>query len=114
MQNANESFKHIMWKVLPKRDFVQMHLLRLGAQLAVLPYNKGNFSHAEMLQSLEIDSGELCLDSLQKIDRVQVRHAAHNIMREARMKRFKTRRKLGEDFKVDEGGPAPGRFRSGG
>lgn len=56
-----------MWKIIPKRKFVQLTTLRLGAYLAVLQYNEPPSYIEEILKDLNIKPGSAFEEGLKKM-----------------------------------------------
>ncbi|GFU12684.1 uncharacterized protein TNCV_2585381 [Trichonephila clavipes] len=56
-QNPNESFKAILWQILPKEVFVEHQTLRLGAYIAVVQFNNVFQGLISILNEMGIVSG---------------------------------------------------------
>lgn len=116
-QNPNESFNSVIWKRVPKTEFVGINTLELGVADAVLTFNDGNIAKSTVLKSLGCTLSKNTIQGLQTLDRTRiykVEKAAEDITKEARMKKRQLKRKTEDAEKQEEekNGPdyGPGLF----
>lgn len=107
-QNPNESFNNVIWKRVPKTEFVGIETLKLGVNDAVLSFNDGNIAKSSVLKNLGCTLSPNTIDGLKKIDQLrifQAQKATLAITKEARMKKRQIKRKREEGESNPEYGP---------
>ncbi|XP_069690036.1 uncharacterized protein [Periplaneta americana] len=86
-QNPNESFNSVIWRRIPKTDFVRLETLKLGVHDAVLSFNNGVSKKIDVLNLLGVRYGSNTFSGLRRIDMERVRKAEitmQNATKEAR------------------------------
>lgn len=113
-QNLNESYNNVLWSVLPKRVFVHLETLKLGAYEAVATFNIGPVARCKILKKIGIEPGAFCIAALKDITKDKISNAEYKSKmetKEARQERSKARRKLEEELDAAEDNPyASGTF----
>lgn len=100
-QNVNESVNNVIWSRVPKKSFVSLKTLQLGAFDAISTFNDGNITKVLTLAAVGITPCKRTLDTMKLLDFERVRRADTAIthfQRQARRKARNTKRKLEEDF----------------
>lgn len=90
-QNPNESLNQIIWKRLPKTEFVGLTTLKLGVTDAVTCFNDGSVSKINVLQQMGINPGKFTVEGLKTIDRVRILKADKEVNEQNKKKRIRRR-----------------------
>lgn len=107
-QNLNESYNNVLWSIIPKRIFVSLETLSVGAYEAVASFNMGQISKCKVLKALGVNVGQECIKAMKAIDKHRILVAARKFRidtKEARLERSKAVRKLEESYEEAEGFP---------
>ena len=105
-QNANESLHSLVWKFCPKILYMGSNSVELACALAVMCFNDGSVSLANVSDRLKIPSSERRRRFLQKKDRRRVRRSVRKCSAKGKMARraARRRRKGYEDKKKESEG----------
>lgn len=113
-QNPNESFNSVIWKRVPKTEFVGIETLKFGVADAVLTFNEGNIAKSSVLMNLGCTLSLNTIGGLKKVDQTRIYKAEKAVLaitKEARTKKRQLKRKR-EDAEDDKNNPqyGPGLF----
>ena len=102
-QNANESLHSIVWRFCPKILHMGSNSVELACALAVMCFNDGYVSLANVCDTLKIPLSEYRRKYLQKKDRARVRRSVlKNITKGKKARRAARRRRKGYEDKKNE------------
>lgn len=113
-QNPNESFNSVIWKRMPKTEFVGIKTLKFGTADAVITFNEGSIAKSSVLKRLGCNISSNTVEGLKSIDRERIyksENAVLQLTKEARMKKRNMKRKR-EDKEEQNDNPeyGPGLF----
>lgn len=112
-QNPNESFNSCIWKRLPKTKFIGMKTLKMGVMDAVICFNDGVSSRANVFKSMGIVPGQNMCESLRKIDFRRISDAElklKKLSKEARKQKKKLKKQLDNAEMKSQSDYGPGMF----
>ncbi|GFX92995.1 uncharacterized protein TNCV_139391 [Trichonephila clavipes] len=75
-----QSVNNVIWSRVPKKTFVQLEVLSLGAYDAVSSFNMGNVSKLEILRKLCIEPGDYTIQAMERLDKQRLLRAKNSCL----------------------------------
>lgn len=107
-QNANESFNGMIWNRIPKANHVGIKVLSLGVYDAIAHFNYGEKASIDIMEELNMQSGEYMKRVCQVINVVRRKSAAYKMSAKQckRRKILRHNRRKKQDKYIEHEGPS--------
>ena len=97
IQNSNACLNALIWKIVPKKEFSGLEVLKIGVYSAVSLFNDGAEAWLKIMRYFNISPGLSAHNLAQESNQSRFYHAQRRIDKEARTFRLSARHNTGDD-----------------